>query len=56
MAEFFDMGGYGGYVWPAYAVSAAAIGGLAFIIWKRSRRMRRKLKEADRRTDDGEAA
>lgn len=25
MAEFFNMGGYAGFVWTAYAVSAAAL-------------------------------
>jgi heme exporter protein CcmD len=27
----FDMGQYGAYIWPAYAVSALALGG--FTIW-----------------------
>jgi heme exporter protein CcmD len=26
MKEFFDMGGYAGFVWPAYLVTFAAIG------------------------------
>lgn len=25
MAEFFDMGGYAGFVWTAYGISAAAL-------------------------------
>ena len=46
LSEFLNMGGYGGYVWPAYAVSAAAILGLAFVIWRRGRRLRKRLTEA----------
>ncbi len=44
MAEFFQMGGYGGYVWPAYLVSVLVIGGLAVSIWRRGRSLRRQLK------------
>lgn len=29
IAEWFDMGGYAGYVWPAYAVALLALAGLA---------------------------
>lgn len=28
MASFFEMGGYAGYVWPAYAVTAVVMGAL----------------------------
>jgi heme exporter protein CcmD len=27
----FDMGPYGAYIWPAYAISALALGG--FTVW-----------------------
>lgn len=47
MNAFFEMGGYGAYVWPAYGVSAAALFGLAFLIWRRSRRLRKQLEEAE---------
>lgn len=30
MADFFWMGGYWHYVWPAYALVAAALGWLAY--------------------------
>ena len=26
ISQFFEMGGYGGYVWPAYAVAAIVLG------------------------------
>jgi heme exporter protein D len=28
MGEFFAMGGYGGYVWPAYIIAAVVMAGL----------------------------
>lgn len=28
MSEFFNMGGYAGYIWPAYGVSALVLIGL----------------------------
>ena len=37
MAAFFDMGGYGGFVWPAYAIVAFVMVGL----WIMSRRLQR---------------
>jgi heme exporter protein D len=39
-AEFFDMGGYGAYVWGAYAVTAAL---MAIEPWLAARRRRRAL-------------
>jgi heme exporter protein D len=32
------MGGYAGFVWPAYGVAAAVLGGLALVSWRRHRR------------------
>ncbi len=32
------MGGYAGFVWPAYGVAAAVLGGLALFSWRRYRR------------------
>ncbi|GAB4517554.1 MAG: hypothetical protein Tsb0010_01710 [Parvularculaceae bacterium] len=40
------MGGYAAFVWPAYLISAAVIGGLAASIWLRARRLRRALRGA----------
>jgi heme exporter protein CcmD len=34
MLKFFAMGGYAAYVWPSYAVAAAAI--ILNIVWARS--------------------
>ncbi|MFI4947811.1 MAG: heme exporter protein CcmD [Alphaproteobacteria bacterium] len=32
------MGGYAAFVWPAYAVAAGVLGGLALWSWRRHRR------------------
>ena len=32
------MGGYGGFVWPAYGLTAIVLGGLALFSWRRHRR------------------
>ncbi|MEL6360558.1 MAG: heme exporter protein CcmD [Pseudomonadota bacterium] len=37
MAEFFKMGGYAGYIWPAYGVTAVLLGMLVFAILRRTR-------------------
>lgn len=43
MAEFFNMGGYAGYVWPAYVSSFVVLGAIAFMILHRRRRLQKKL-------------
>ena len=42
------MGGYGGYVWPAYVASIVILALLAFAIRRRSKRLE---KEINRRGD-----
>jgi heme exporter protein CcmD len=50
MSEFFAMGGHGWFVWPAYAVAAIALGGLALASWMRRARARAELgAESDER-------
>jgi heme exporter protein CcmD len=46
MNQFFDMGGYAAFVWPAYAVTLAAI--VLNIVWAR-RALARSRAEARRR-------
>jgi heme exporter protein D len=37
-ADWLTMGGYAGYVWPAYALATAVLGGLSLYYWSRHRR------------------
>jgi heme exporter protein D len=37
ISDFFAMGGYAGFVWPAYGVALAVLGGLAVLSWRRYR-------------------
>lgn len=46
MSQFFQMGGYAVYVWPAYAVTLAAI--VLNVVWAR-RALARSREEARRR-------
>ncbi len=34
MAEFFDMGGYAAYIWPAYGIAAGVIACLFIWSWR----------------------
>jgi heme exporter protein D len=42
-AEWAAMGGYAAFVWPAYAVAVALLGGVALQSWLRYRRSVREL-------------
>lgn len=46
LSQFFEMGGYAAFVWPAYAVTFAAI--VLNIVWAR-RALARSREEARRR-------
>ena len=47
MTDFLMMGGYGGYVWPAYGVTGAVLLGLAVYIRVRAMRLRERLARAE---------
>jgi heme exporter protein D len=56
MAEFFAMGGYAAYVWPAYIVSALVLGAatvLSLQAHARARRAVRQLEEENGETGGG---
>lgn len=55
MSDFFSMGGHAVYVWPAYGVSALALLGLAFAIWRRGRRLRQRLDKVESARRSGNA-
>ncbi|MBV8778239.1 MAG: heme exporter protein CcmD [Alphaproteobacteria bacterium] len=44
------MGGYAAYVWPAYGIAAALLGGIALQSWLRCRRSERELDRIQRTT------
>ena len=37
IGAFLAMGGYAGFVWPAYGVAFAVLGSLALVSWRRYR-------------------
>ncbi|MGA7260912.1 MAG: heme exporter protein CcmD [Stellaceae bacterium] len=37
ISAFLAMGGYAAFVWPAYGVAFAVLGGLALLSWRRYR-------------------
>ena len=37
IGAFLAMGGYAGFVWPAYGVAFTVLGGLALFSWRRYR-------------------
>jgi heme exporter protein D len=41
--QWAAMGGYAGFVWPAYGAAAAILGGVAAQSWRRYRASRRAL-------------
>lgn len=49
MAEFFDMGGYGRFVWSSYGAFAVVILGLVVWTLRRSGSVRRELAEIEMR-------
>jgi heme exporter protein CcmD len=36
--SWFAMGGYAGFVWPAYGLTAIVLGGVVLFSWRRYRR------------------
>jgi heme exporter protein D len=48
ITEFFAMGGYAGYVWPAYGLTALVLGGVLFASVLGARRAARRLAELER--------
>lgn len=47
MSQFIAMGGYGIYVWPAYAVSVLGVGGILWATLHDYARARRHLAELE---------
>lgn len=47
MAEFFAMGGYAGFVWPAYGISALVLGGLVVSSIRGHARAREQVRQLE---------
>ena len=43
MSEYWDMGGYAAFVWPAYGLSAIVMIGLVITAWQNLRERERDL-------------
>ena len=48
MHEFFSMGGYAAFVWPAYGVTLLALGAAIAFTWSGYARARRALRGLER--------
>jgi heme exporter protein CcmD len=51
LAQWGAMGGYAAFVWPAYAVAGAVLGGLAWHAWRAHRVSETALDRLTRRAD-----
>jgi heme exporter protein D len=45
VGRYLAMGGYAAFVWPAYGVALAVLGGLAWQSWRRYRASSNMLKQ-----------
>ncbi len=52
LSTFLDMGGYAGFVWPAYAIAAAVLAGL-LVLSKRSLKATEVALKALEQPEDG---
>jgi len=48
LARYLAMGGYAAFVWPAYGVALAVLGGLAWHSWRRYRASAEALEKLQR--------
>ena len=51
MAQWLAMGGYAAFVWPAYGLSLAVLGGLVGYAWRRYRAGERALADMQRQIE-----
>jgi len=47
VVHYLAMGGYAAFVWPAYAIAVAVLGGLAAQSWRRYRASQRALRQLE---------
>jgi heme exporter protein D len=56
VSDFFAMGGYGAYVWPAFGFAAAVLLGLLLQSWRSARRRAVELEQLRRELRPGRAS
>ncbi|MEE2689396.1 MAG: heme exporter protein CcmD [Pseudomonadota bacterium] len=58
MSEFFDMGGHGAYIWPAYAITTIVIVGILIqtlrTMWQRELKLKILRQERRGEKEQGE--
>jgi heme exporter protein CcmD len=54
LGNYLAMGGYAGFVWPAYALAAIAIGGISWQSWRRYRASAALLDRVQRQSGRGQ--
>jgi heme exporter protein D len=47
MSQFFEMGGYAAFVWPAYAITTTVLVGLLVVTLRRLSQNRRRVAELE---------
>ncbi len=50
-AEFFDMGGYGPYIWSSFLIAAVVMSGLALQSWFDLKKQKRLVAELEARAE-----
>ena len=51
MAEFFDMGGFGGFIWASYGFAAVSLGWLGVSSWLKAKSVERQLADTETNKD-----
>jgi len=54
MAEFFAMGGYGGYIWPAYGASLLTLAAAIFLSLRAHAKARENVRRLELELGEGE--
>ena len=54
MANFFAMGGYAVFVWPAYAISVLVLGVAVVLSWQAHARARRNVRQLEEESGETE--
>jgi heme exporter protein CcmD len=54
MANFFAMGGYAVFVWPAYAISVLVLGVAVVVSWQAHARARKSVRQLEEESGETE--